>query len=57
MNVIDGQKRILYVSSSRSPWVESQSCEEHFRNAPYSIDAIMKEHNTITLAGVVFSTI
>ena len=40
MNVIDGQKRILYVSSSRSPWVESQSCEEHFKNAPYSIDAI-----------------
>lgn len=33
-------KRILYVSSTRRPWFESQSCEEHFRNAPYSIDAI-----------------
>ena len=33
-------KRILYVSSTRRPWFESQSSEEHFRNAPYSIDAI-----------------
>ena len=33
-------KRILYVSSTRSPWFESQSCTEHFANAPYSIDAI-----------------
>ena len=33
-------KRILYVSSTRRPWFESQSGEEHFRNAPYSIDAI-----------------
>lgn len=33
-------KRILYVSSTRRPWFESQSCDEHFRNAPYSIDAI-----------------
>lgn len=33
-------KRILYVSSTRRPWFESQSCEEHFKNAPYSIDAI-----------------
>lgn len=33
-------KRILYVSSTRRPWFESQSSEEHFSNAPYSIDAI-----------------
>jgi glycosyltransferase involved in cell wall biosynthesis len=33
-------KRILYVSSTRRPWFESQSSEEHFKNAPYSIDAI-----------------
>ena len=33
-------KRVLYVSSTRRPWFESQSCEEHFSNAPYSIDAI-----------------
>ncbi|MBR2921253.1 MAG: glycosyltransferase family 4 protein [Kiritimatiellae bacterium] len=33
-------KRILYVSSTRRPWFESQSSAEHFRNAPYSIDAI-----------------
>lgn len=32
--------RILYVSSRRSPWFESQDAEEHFRQAPYSIDAI-----------------
>lgn len=32
--------RILYVSSTRFPWFESQSCAEHFANAPYSIDAI-----------------
>ncbi|MCR5752003.1 MAG: glycosyltransferase family 4 protein [Kiritimatiellae bacterium] len=33
-------KRILYVSSSRAPWFESQDCVEHYANAPYSIDAI-----------------
>ena len=33
-------KRILYVSSTRRPWFESQSSDEHFKNAPYSIDAI-----------------
>ncbi|MBQ8124362.1 MAG: glycosyltransferase family 4 protein [Kiritimatiellae bacterium] len=33
-------KRILYVSSKRWLWFESQSCTEHFANAPYSIDAI-----------------
>ena len=32
--------RILYVSSTRSPWFESQSGAEHFAAAPYSIDAI-----------------
>ena len=34
-------KRILYVSSSRSPWfAKGVTAEEHFANAPYSIDAI-----------------
>ena len=33
-------KRILYVSSKRWPWFESQSSAEHFAAAPYSIDAI-----------------
>jgi len=33
-------KRILFVSSTRFTWFESQSCAEHFANAPYSIDAI-----------------
>ena len=34
-------KRILYVSSSRSPWfAKGVSAKEHFANAPYSIDAI-----------------
>ena len=33
-------KRILYISSTRRPWFESQSSAEHFANAPYSIDAI-----------------
>lgn len=31
---------ILYVSSSRSAWFESPDAAEHFRSAPYSIDAI-----------------
>lgn len=33
-------KRILYVSSTRRPSFESQDAAEHFRDAPYSIDAI-----------------
>ena len=34
-------KRILYVSSSRSPWfAKGASAKEHLANAPYSIDAI-----------------
>ena len=33
-------KRILYVTSSRQPWSESQCCAERFAAAPYSIDAI-----------------
>ena len=33
-------KRILYVSSNRRPWFESQDSAVHFREAPYSIDAI-----------------
>lgn len=33
-------KRILFLSSERRPWFESQDAEEHFRNAPYSINAI-----------------
>ena len=33
-------RRILYVSSTRRQWFESQDCAEHFANAPYSIDAI-----------------
>lgn len=32
--------RILYVSSTRNPWFESQDSAEHFAAAPYSIDAI-----------------
>lgn len=32
--------RILYVSSTRNAWFESQDAEEHFKSAPYSIDAI-----------------
>ena len=34
------EKRILFVSSTRFPWFESQDSEEHFRHAPYSIGAI-----------------
>lgn len=34
------KRRILYISSTRWPWFESQCCAEHFANAPYSIDAI-----------------
>ena len=33
-------KRILYVTSKVFPWFESQDASEHFRHAPYSIDAI-----------------
>jgi glycosyltransferase involved in cell wall biosynthesis len=33
-------KRILYVSSSRFEWFESQRSADHFANAPYSINAI-----------------
>lgn len=33
-------KRILYVTSKAWPWFESQDCNVHFANAPYSIDAI-----------------
>lgn len=33
-------KRILYVTSKVFPWFESQDATEHFRHAPYSIDAI-----------------
>jgi len=33
-------KRILFVSSSRSPWFESQDAADHFNAAPYSVDAI-----------------
>ena len=33
-------KRILFVSSSRSPWFESQNAADHFNAAPYSVDAI-----------------
>lgn len=33
-------KRILYVSSTRKSFFESQDPLEHFKNAPYSIDAI-----------------
>ena len=36
----DVAKRILFVSSTRSAWFESQDAEEHFRAAPYSVDAI-----------------
>jgi len=32
--------RILYVTSKQTPWFESQDVAEHFREAPYSIDAI-----------------
>lgn len=33
-------KRILYVTSKPQPWFEDQDAAVHFRNAPYSIDAI-----------------
>lgn len=33
-------KRILYVTSKPQSWFESQDCALHFREAPYSIDAI-----------------
>ena len=33
-------KRILYVSSNRRQWFESQDSAVHFEEAPYSIDAI-----------------
>jgi len=32
--------RILYITSKLQPWFESQDAAEHFRHAPYSIDAI-----------------
>ena len=32
--------KILFVSSSRSPWFESQDPAEHMKFAPYSVDAI-----------------
>jgi len=32
--------RILYVTSKPQSWFESQDAAEHFRHAPYSIDAI-----------------
>ena len=33
-------KRILFVTSKVFDWYESQDAAEHFKNAPYSIDAI-----------------
>lgn len=33
-------KRLLYVTSKRNAWADSQDNELHFKNAPYSIDAI-----------------
>ncbi len=33
-------RRILFLSSTRFPWFESQNAEEHFHEAPYSINAI-----------------
>ena len=33
-------KRILYVSSSKCPWFESQDCAVHYANVPYSTEAI-----------------
>lgn len=33
-------RRILFLSSTRFPWFESQDAAEHFRKAPYSINAI-----------------
>ena len=33
-------RRILFLSSTRFPWFERQDASEHFREAPYSIDAI-----------------
>ena len=33
-------KRLLYVTSKRKSWADSQDNEVHFKNAPYSIDAI-----------------
>ena len=32
--------KIFFVSSSRSPWFESQLASEHMKYAPYSVDAI-----------------
>lgn len=32
--------KLLYVTSKRFPWWKSQDSAEHFRQAPYSIDAI-----------------
>ena len=34
------RRRLLFVSSSPRAWAESQDSAEHFRAAPYSIDAI-----------------
>ena len=33
-------RRVFFVSSSRSKWFESQNAPEHFAAAPYSVDAI-----------------
>ena len=33
-------RRVLFLSSTRFPWFESQKATEHFREAPYSINAI-----------------
>ena len=33
-------KRILFASSSRAEWFENPSAAEHFKAAPYSVDAI-----------------
>ena len=32
--------KILFVTSKVFDWYESQDATEHFKNAPYSIDAI-----------------
>ena len=37
---MNAMRRILYVSSARWSWFESQDSAAHFANAPYSIDAI-----------------
>jgi hypothetical protein len=34
------EKRMLFSSSSRAVWFENPSSEEHFKAAPYSVDAI-----------------